>query len=962
MSWGVALRNAVGLGLGGIPSLLNAPPYAKLAFNFLSGQLDPRITFTRASNATLIGSDGKLQYAPHNLLTYSEQFDNAAWTKTQSTISSNSVPAPDGTTTADKVVEDTTASVSHYVQSPIITPAANISYASAVYVKAAERRYIAVTMTGGGGPDRGAFFDGLTGTYTGGFAGGLPYTVTNVGNGWFRYALTDTPTTAAAYALRVYACDVANNILYTGDGTSGIYVWGAQLNVGALQPYYSTTAKNLQGFSQEFDNVAWSKSNSFVQTNQIRNNTMQGAVVGAPGTNPTSWTIISGGGLSREITAIGTENGVSYIDVRFFGTGSSVSAQRVYTEATATVAAVDAQTWTFSAYVKVVAGTAPSGLFIGFDETGPGATYIRTDSASLPLTSTLTRNTYSATLTGGVNVAYVLPQIGFNSEIGVNVDCTIRIGLPQLVQGAVAGDPVPTYGTARAVMYSAPDGSVTADKLVEDTATIGHYLGPATTITGVVGQVLTHSCYVKAAERTFVQLILTGIAPASGNYIAGFDLSTGVAGTPTAGVTSRIVDVGNGWFRCSMTATVQTAANIGRQIRISLNSSSTPSSYTGDGTSGIYVWGAQFADSASLDPYFYNPGAAPTVASYYGPRFDYDPVTLAAKGLLIEEQRTNICLYSSDLSNLPWTYGGTVSLTYNTTTAPDGTITADTITVVSGADTGVYQNITCASSTTYTWSLYVKLGTMVASDYKIAIYDNTNLAFIAVDIVPTQTPSSTAWTRITYTFTTPATCVSVRPYCFRNSLSAATSVNVWGMQLEQGAFATSYIPTVAASLTRAADFASVTGANFSNWFNPVEGTIYTESSTVSLSATGMLTYAISDGTFNQSMYGNFTSGNTYRGANVLNGGVSQANSIASFTGLTTVNNTRDALAYKQDNFGESCNGVATRTDLTGTIPIVNRLYIGASWAGTSNFLNGYIRSFKYYPTRLSNGKLQTLTK
>ena len=362
-------------------------------------------------------------------------------------------------------------------------------------------------------------------------------------------------------------------------------------------------------------------------------------------------------------------------------------------------------------------------------------------------------------------------------------------------------------------------------------------------------------------------------------------------------------------------------------------------------TTGTYVNSAGVLSSAAINT----------------PRFDFNPTTLVPLGLLIEEQRTNLCLYSNDLNQANWVKGASVSLTYNTTAAPDGTTTAETITVVSGMDTGVYQSIPCSSSTAYTFSLYVKLGTMAASDYKIAIYNNTNSTFIAADIVPAQTPSSTDWTRITYTFTTPATCVSVRVYCFRNSLSAATSVNVWGMQLEQGSFSTSVIPTTTAAATRAADVASVTGANFSNWYNATEGTVYTEASTMSVSAAGMLTYAISDNTFNNSMYGNFSGGNAYRGANVLDGGVGQTLSIGTFTGITTTSNTKDAFAYKINDFAESCNGATTRTDTMGTVPIVNRLYIGTNWNASGNFLNGYIRSFKYYPTRLSDAELQSLT-
>jgi len=98
MSWGVALRNSVGLGLGGIPSLLNSLNGAgapDVLFDFAgTGTLDPRITFSRTSNATQFDSAGNLVYAPHNLLTYSEQFDNTAWTPAEISVTTNSVVAP----------------------------------------------------------------------------------------------------------------------------------------------------------------------------------------------------------------------------------------------------------------------------------------------------------------------------------------------------------------------------------------------------------------------------------------------------------------------------------------------------------------------------------------------------------------------------------------------------------------------------------------------------------------------------------------------------------------------------------------------------------------------------------------------------------------------------------------------------------------------------------------------------
>ena len=92
-------------------------PYGYALFNGASmmmdltngGNLDPRVTFSRASNATLVNSAGAVAYAPHNLLTFSESFDNSAWNKATTTVTANSLTAPDGTTTADLITSSSAA-------------------------------------------------------------------------------------------------------------------------------------------------------------------------------------------------------------------------------------------------------------------------------------------------------------------------------------------------------------------------------------------------------------------------------------------------------------------------------------------------------------------------------------------------------------------------------------------------------------------------------------------------------------------------------------------------------------------------------------------------------------------------------------------------------------------------------------------------------------------------------------
>lgn len=133
-------------------------------------------------------------------------------------------------------------------------------------------------------------------------------------------------------------------------------------------------------------------------------------------------------------------------------------------------------------------------------------------------------------------------------------------------------------------------------------------------------------------------------------------------------------------------------------------------------------------------------------------------------------------------------------ITANTQTAPDGTLTADTI---DSAAATPYQAVACLASTQYTYSVYIKLGSLAAAGFKFAIRNDTGAAFIAQDIVPTQTPTADGWTRITYTFTTPVGCVTVRPYLYRNNTPQTGTFFAWGAMLNTGTLA-EYAPTTSA--------------------------------------------------------------------------------------------------------------------------------------------------------------------
>jgi hypothetical protein len=170
-----------------------------------------------------------------NLLTYSDDFSNAAWTKTRSSVSSNVLIAPDGTLTADKLVEDTSATNSHTLRSTISLSA--VAHTFTVYAKAAERSFIRLvnaSVTNGG-----AYFNLSTGAL-GTVGANATASITSVGNGWYRCAITVTAI-AGSNSIDIRAANADNGDFYTGDGYSGIYIWGAQLEAGAKETTYIKT-------------------------------------------------------------------------------------------------------------------------------------------------------------------------------------------------------------------------------------------------------------------------------------------------------------------------------------------------------------------------------------------------------------------------------------------------------------------------------------------------------------------------------------------------------------------------------------------------------------------------------------------------------------------------------------------------------------------------------------------------
>jgi len=516
---------------------------------------------------------------------------------------------------------------------------------------------------------------------------------------------------------------------------------------------------------------------------------------------------------------------------------------------------------------------------------------------------------------------------------------------------------------------TAPDGTLTADKLVENASTATHGLD-APTSTVAAGVKYIGSVYAKAAERRYLFLALAYGAFVSGNGVC-FDLQTGtIVGSGTGSASAgTITSVGNGWYRCSiaLTATVSTSLIGVPAIYLSDAPTNSLKTYTGDGTSGIYVWGAQNeAATYQTAPSTYN---AVVASPYYGPRFDYDPVTLAAKGLLIEEQRSNLALYSEQFDNAAWT-GFSTTITANATTAPSGVTTADKL--VESAGAAFHAFYTTASPTgsvtgNYTFSVYAKVGerryiSMDMGDYANGtVFDlqtgtvtGTNTTYTAA-----ITPAGNGWYRcsVSRNFTVatslfPQILLSTSATVPNSYTGDGTSgVFIWGAQMEAGAFATSYIPTVASSVTRSADAASMTGTNFSSWFNASEGTFISGVQKLSPAATATFAYEALGASSSFSM--RVRLGTDARMQSV-DGGVAQVDAQLAASVPTTAS--KYAMAYKLNDYAGSANGAAVVTDTTATVPALSSLSLGSA-----SVTNIYIRTLSYYNSRLSNTQLQALT-
>lgn len=422
---------------------------------------------TSTADGTYMDSTGYVRRSPYNLFTYSEELDNVLWLKNNITIVPNAGVAPNNTNTAESYASTTTVGPHPCYQSKVVT---RNTYTYSVYVKKVNSRYVSLKGAGGMTVWTGVIFDLDTASVVSIQNNNVPGTtgaITSEGNGWYRISMTAT-SNFNDFGLQ-YASSPSNNfgnygdLSIAGSGLVDYLLWGMQVVQGSSpMPYfYTTTRLNVPRIDYSNPDGTLSTTGKLLmepqRTNSIRNSSMNGAVAGSPGTLPTNWTSLNSGGLTRSVVAVGTENGLPYVDIRINGTATGI-VNSFSSETPSGISALSNQVWANSVYIKVIAQPNPPVSYILQSLYANSGAYVNESNTTYSPTATLRRFTATHTAPAST-ITNIYQGFAFNLTIGQTYDFTIRIAAPQMELGAYATTWIPT--TTAAVTRNADAASRT---------------------------------------------------------------------------------------------------------------------------------------------------------------------------------------------------------------------------------------------------------------------------------------------------------------------------------------------------------------------------------------------------------------------------------------------------------------------------------------------------------------------
>jgi hypothetical protein len=509
-----------------------------------------------------------------------------------------------------------------------------------------------------------------------------------------------------------------------------------------------------------------------------------------------------------------------------------------------------------------------------------------------------------------------------------------------------------TYVTANATTN--PFGSLTAYKLSEDTS--GGYHDLYQTVSSP-NHLICFSVYAKAAEYKKIKLSIDDLS--IGAYIVVFNLENegsifvdtnqGAWGSPTC----KITPVSNGWYRCEISG--QRVSGTSQKCSISLWSDRPNYEYDyygGDGTSGVYIWGAQLERSSSARGYLLT-----TTSAAYGPRFTHDLATGKSLGLLVERASANKFSYSEFVN---WSEGLPTGWTRNDTgvwssdLGINGTYTAARINGSATNPAGALDFIFSSAVTpgvTNTVSAFFKRNTSASGTVCMA-FDGTssNAVIFSTANMPVGT-----WVRLSGSFVSGSGTWSSGRF---HTNGTSINVTIDKVQFENNlSFATSYIPCDGGSVSRAADQVQITGTNFSSWYNPNQGTVILEATHGYILPPSVFLYPfqISNSTGTES-FGAFNTNNSSQNTTYILGTTAAGGQYMQFSTnkLFGTGTYKTAVSYSAHSVFTSNDGSPVSSDTSVAIPSVDRLTIGGvTDFSSSAFFNGAIGRFTYFNKAIS---------
>ena len=557
-------------------------------------------------------SDGKRTWR-RNLLTYSEQLDNAAWVKAKGSAVSNTITAPDGSSSADvfRLSAGTNFGTSasgiwtdtgtQAVQITSALTAATHTYS--LYVKADSAiTYIQLRVATSSNlfSSTNATFKLSDGSVFG--SNGVTASTQSIGNGWYRVAVTWNATAAQWYVGYWFWADSS----ITTAGTEGVAIWGAQLEASSTPSEY----QRITDFSTEFK-AAYPTHSLYQDSSGVTPAVSPGDPVALVidssrgGLDALGSELVTNGGFDSDTTGWTLTNGTATVS----------SGQVTLTNGSAGVFATLHQEITTVAgkWYKVACdfiggnrgvvqvGTTARGFDLGASQAFTSAGQI-----ILFFRASGTRSFVTIVSSNVVGQTGIFDNISVREIPGNHAYVTASGSRPVLARTPDGGRRnlltyseqfdnaawVKTAVSASADQTQAPNGTTTADLITASAGTSGKYVGELNlTFTGQ----RTYSFYVKYGTHQFVQIMNNGTT----QLYANFDIQNGVAGNTGTGMTSSITSVGSGWYRISLTHSVDAAQG----VRLYLVDSNTVTWVPNTASTGtFYVWGAQ-AESGSLSAY-----------------------------------------------------------------------------------------------------------------------------------------------------------------------------------------------------------------------------------------------------------------------------------------------------------------------------------------------------------------------